>query len=55
MIMKVRLEAIHKYRKTKYKNAKAVVSRYNLAKRYFEFFGKAHKNRIRCREKATCI
>ena len=43
MIMKVRLEAIHKYRKTKYKNAKGVVSRYNLAKRYFEFLGKRTK------------
>ena len=43
MIMKVRLEAIHKYRKTKYKGAKAVVSRYNLAKRYFKFLGKRTK------------
>ena len=34
MIMKVRLEAIYKYRKTKFKNAKNIVSRYNLSKRY---------------------
>ena len=43
MIMKVRLEAINKYKKTRYKNAKHVYSRYNLAKRYFKFLGKRTK------------
>ena len=43
MIMKVRLEAIYKYRKTKFKNAKNVVSRYNLSKRYFKFLGQRTK------------
>jgi hypothetical protein len=43
MIMKVRLEAIYRYRNTKYKNAKQVYSRYNLAKRYFKFLGKRTK------------
>jgi hypothetical protein len=37
MILKVRLEIIYKYRKTRYKGAKYIFSRYNLAKRYFNF------------------
>ena len=45
MIMKVRLEAIHKYRKTKFKNAKNIVSRYNLSKRYFKFLGERTKKK----------
>ena len=45
MIMKVRLEAIYRYRKTKYKNAKQIYSRYNLAKRYFKFLGKRTKQK----------
>ena len=40
MIMKVRLEAMNKYKKTLYKNAKNVYKRYNLAKRYFLFLRK---------------
>ena len=40
MIMKVRLEAMNKYKKTLYKNAKNVYRRYNLAKRYFLFLRK---------------
>tara|TARA_Y100000768_G_C23977325_1_gene683746 strand:- start:47 stop:430 length:384 start_codon:yes stop_codon:yes gene_type:complete len=43
MIMKVRLEAMLKHKKTLYKNAKNVKSRYNLAKKYFEFLGKRTK------------
>ena len=39
MIMKVRLEAMNKYKKTRYKKAKCVYTRYNLAKRYFKFLG----------------
>ena len=45
MIMKVRLEAIYKYRKTKFKNAKNIVSRYNLSKRYFKFLGQRSKKK----------
>ena len=40
MIMKVRLEAMNKYKKTLYKNAKNVYKRYTLAKRYFLFLRK---------------
>lgn len=40
MIMKVRLEAIKKHKKTKYKNAKNVTKRFNLANRYFLFLKK---------------
>jgi len=43
MIMKVRLEAMNKYKTTKYKNAKNVYKRYMLSKRYFEFLGKRSK------------
>jgi hypothetical protein len=43
MIMKVRLEAMLKYKNTKFKNAKNVKPRYNLSKRYFEFLGKRTK------------
>ena len=39
MIMKVRLEAILKHKKTKYLNAKNIYQRYNLANRYFKFLG----------------
>jgi len=45
MIMKVRLEAIYKYRKTKFKNAKNIVSRYNLSNRYFKFLGQRTKQK----------
>jgi len=37
MILKVRLETIHKYRHTRYPKAKDVVPRYKLADRYFTF------------------
>ena len=40
MIMKVRLEAMNKYKKTLYKNAKNVYKRYKLANRYFLFLRK---------------
>lgn len=40
MIMKVRLSAIKKYKKTKYPNAKDVTKRFNLANKYFKFLGK---------------
>ena len=43
MIMKVRLEAIYKLRKTKFKKVKNIVSRYNLSKKYFIFLGKRSK------------
>ena len=39
MIMKVRLEAMYKYRHTRYKKAKNIPSRFKLAKKYFEFLG----------------
>ena len=43
MILKVRLEAMNKYKKTKYKNALNVYSRYILSKKYFNFL----KNRTK--------
>ena len=43
MILKVRLDVIYKYRKTKYKNAKYIYSRKNLANKYFKFLGKRTK------------
>ena len=43
MILKVRLEAMNKYKKTKYKNAKNVYGRYILSKKYFNFLGKRSK------------
>ena len=39
MIMKVRLEAMYKYRHTRYKKAKNIPSRFKLANKYFEFLG----------------
>ena len=42
MIMKVRLEAMNKYKKTRYKKAKNVYQRFKLAK-YFEFLGERIK------------
>ena len=45
MIMKVRLETIYKYRKTKFKNAKNIFSRYNLSKKYFKFLGQRTKKK----------
>ena len=43
MIMKVRLEAMLKHKKTRYPNAKYVKQRYNLAKKYFKFLGQRSK------------
>ena len=43
MIMKVRMEAMLKHKKTLYKKAKHVRERYNLSKKYFEFLGKRSK------------
>ena len=43
MIMKVRLDVIYKYRKTKYKNAKNIYSRKQLANKYFNFLSKRSK------------
>lgn len=43
MIMKVRLEAMKKHKKTRYPNAKYVTLRFNLANKYFKFLGKRSK------------
>ena len=45
MIMKVRLEAMLKHKKSKYPNAKFVKQRFNLAYRYFKFLGKRTKKK----------
>lgn len=45
MIMKVRLEAIRKHKKTRYKNAKNVGKRFRLANKYFKFLGKRTKRK----------
>ena len=45
MIMKVRLEAMNKYKKTRYKKAKYIYPRFRLAKKYFEFLGKRSKKK----------
>ena len=43
MILKVRLEAMYKYRNTKYKKAKNIVPRFKLAEKYFKFLGQRSK------------
>ena len=43
MIMKVRLQAMDKHKKSKYSNAKYVKQRYDLANKYFKFLGKRTK------------
>ncbi len=43
MILKVRLEAMYKYRKTKYKKAKNITARFKLAEKYFKFLGSRSK------------
>lgn len=53
MIMKVRLEAIYKKRKTKYKNSKNIVRRYMLSKKYFNFLSKRTKMNEEERKKMT--
>ena len=45
MIMKVRLEAMLKHKKTKYPNAKKVRERFDLANKYFKFLGKRSKKK----------
>tara|TARA_B100001093_G_scaffold520120_1_gene612852 strand:- start:3066 stop:3476 length:411 start_codon:yes stop_codon:yes gene_type:complete len=45
MIMKVRLEAMNKYKKTRYKKAKKVYKRYQLSKKYFKFLGERTKQK----------
>jgi hypothetical protein len=45
MIMKVRLEAMNKYKKTRYPNAKNVYKRFQLSKRYFKFLGERSKKK----------
>ena len=45
MIMKVRLEAMNKYKKTRYKNANNIFKRYQLSKKYFKFLGKRTKQK----------
>ena len=45
MIMKVRLEAMNKYKKTRYPNAKNVYKRFQLSKKYFKFLGKRSKKK----------
>jgi len=45
MIMKVRLEAMNKYKKTRYKKAKNVYKRYQLSNKYFKFLGERTKQK----------
>jgi len=52
MIMKVRLDVIKKYKKTKYKKARNVNERVLLATRYFKFLGKRTKVKTKKGRKA---
>ena len=52
MIMKVRLEAMNKYKKTRYPNAKMYIDD-QLSKRYFKFLGERSKKRHLKIEKMT--
>ena len=45
MIMKVRLEAMLKHKKTLYPNAKNVKQRFKLANKYFKFLRKRTKQK----------
>ena len=45
MIQKVRLGVMNKYKKTKYKNAKNIYSRYKLSNDYFKFLGRRSKKK----------
>ena len=45
MIMKVRLEVLNKYKKSKYSKAKNVYERYMLSKKYFDFLSKRTKEK----------
>ena len=51
MILKVRLEAMKKHKKTLYKKAKNVHSRFTLANKYFNFLGKRTKKNKNERKK----
>ena len=53
MIMKVRLEAIKKYKTTKYKKAKNINERFNLANKYFKFLKRRTKEKKENRKKLT--
>ena len=52
MILKVRLEAMYKHKKTKYPGAKNVYSRFKLALRYFKFLGERSKKQTLDERKA---
>ena len=43
MILKVRLEAMNKHKKTKFPGAKYVYQRFKLSERYFKFLGERSK------------
>ena len=43
MILKVRLEAMNKHKKTLFKGAKNVYRRFKLAERYFKFLSERSK------------
>jgi hypothetical protein len=45
MIMKVRLHALKKHKKTLYKRAKNVNKRYSLSNKYFKFLGNRSKKK----------
>ena len=45
MIMKVRLEAMNKYKKLVTKSKKKIYSRYQLANKYFKFLGARSKKK----------
>ena len=51
MILKVRLDVIYKYRKTRYKKAKNVYSRKILANKYFKFLSKRSKEKDETKRK----
>ena len=51
MILKVRLDVIYKYRKTRYKKAKNIYSRKLLANKYFKFLGKRSKEKDEIKRK----
>ena len=53
MIMKVRLEAMKKHKKTKNPNARKVNERYNMSKKYFKFLGSRTKLDEKSRKKLT--
>jgi len=55
MILKVRLEAMNKYKKTKYKKAKDVYKRYALAKKYFQFLQRRTREDEKTRKKMVFV